>query len=84
MTPWKTTVESARFTTATRPAQRGVALYGTRLDSLFVDALPVRYDDQAWQKQFLANWPPTTPAHESYFGRIIHGLVFDIAQAIHL
>ncbi len=77
-------VESNRFTTATRPAQRGVALYGTRLDSLFVDALPVRYDDQAWQKQFLANWPPKTPAHESYFDRIVHGPVFDFTQAIRL
>ena len=49
------------------------ALYGTRLDGLYVDAVPVRYDTAVWRERFLAQWPAGSAAHESYFRRIVSG-----------
>ena len=57
------------------------ALYGARMGKVYVDALPVRYDHDRWQREFLANWPPGSPAFESYHGRIIHGPAFTIDDA---
>lgn len=48
-------------------------LYGCAVHEVFVDALPVRYDAARWREEFLCNWPPGTPAWESYFGRIASG-----------
>lgn len=49
------------------------ALYGTVVKEIRVDALAVRYDTVAWQQLFLANWPPGSPAHRSYWPRITDG-----------
>lgn len=49
------------------------ALYGCRLGLLHIDALPLDYDSAAWENAFLANWPPGSPAHVSYFRRIVDG-----------
>jgi hypothetical protein len=48
-------------------------LHGLRVGQLFVDALPVAYDHEAWIEQFLAQWPPGSPAHTSYFARLLDG-----------
>jgi hypothetical protein len=64
-----------------RPPASGVSLYGTSAKGVFVDALPIRYDHARWLELFLANWPEGTPAHESYYGRIVGGPDFDADQA---
>lgn len=48
-------------------------LYGTRLDSLHVHAIEAAYDQVAWEQLFLSNWPVGSPAHESYYRRIVFG-----------
>jgi hypothetical protein len=57
---------------AVSPAPTPV-LYGCRLGSLHIDALPLDYDSVAWEAAFLANWPPGSPAHVSYYRRIVDG-----------
>jgi hypothetical protein len=52
------------------------AIYGTRVAGAFVDTLAVRYDVGAWQARFLASWPEGSPAHQSYFRRIVQGPAF--------
>lgn len=57
------------------------SLYGTSVDGLRCDALPVRYDVAAWRRQFLAAWPPGSPAHMSYSDRMGHGTPLTVQQA---
>ena len=56
-------------------------LYGDVLRGVHVDALAVRYDTEAWQEIFLANWPPGSPAWLSYFKRTADGPAFRPQQA---
>ena len=48
-------------------------LRGLRVGQLFVDALGVAYDHETWIEQFLAQWPPGSSAHTSYFARLLDG-----------
>ncbi len=57
------------------------ALYGVRIGNVHVDALAVHYDHQRWEQEFLANWPPGSPAYESYYGRIMHGPDYWVDEA---
>jgi hypothetical protein len=57
------------------------SLYGTAVGALRCDALPVRFDQQRWQQRFLAQWPPGSPGHRSYFGRITGGTHLRLVQA---
>ena len=45
-----------------------------------VDALALAYDDARWQQEFLAQWPPGSDAHASYWQRI-HGAATLTADA---
>lgn len=56
-----------------RSAPPCAPLYGTRLGDVRIDALPLDYDADAWERDFLANWPPESPAYVSYYGRIVAG-----------
>jgi len=56
-------------------------LYGLARDGVFIDALPVAYDTQAFMRRFLGRWPAGTPAHVSYHARIAAGPSYDIAAA---
>ena len=56
-------------------------LYGRVLADVHVDALPIRFDAQGWQRRFLASWPQGSPAHASYFRRITRGPRFDRTRA---
>ncbi len=58
------------------------SLYGITLGNLRFDAIPIPYDQAAWLRRFNKNWPPGSPADQSYFQRIIRGPDFDITQAI--
>lgn len=65
---------------ATTPSPH-TPLYGTSLDGVHIDALPIHYDDAAWQRYFLANWPSGSPARSSYFERITRGPAYSLEQA---
>jgi hypothetical protein len=74
-----------RFGVATRisttPAPSRAVLYGTRLGKLHIDAVRLDYDHDDWLRRFLSMWPAGTPAHASYFRRIIDGPRYRVAQA---
>ena len=55
------------------PAGVTAPLYGTRLDTIHVEALPVHYDHEAWMASFLSCWPRGTPGYESYHRRLVSG-----------
>lgn len=57
------------------------ALYGARLGPLHIDAMALDYDAQAWERDFLANWPPGSPAYLSYWQRIADGPNHALASA---
>lgn len=56
-------------------------LYGTPLKGTHIDALPIHYDAQAWHEGFLANWPPGSPAWQSYCRRIADGPEYTLERA---
>jgi hypothetical protein len=70
-----------RYGIATRISVRPYrgALYGTRCEALYVDAIAVRYDAAAWEKRFLELWPAGSDAHRSYYERIVSGPAFERA-----
>jgi hypothetical protein len=63
------------------PAVPAESLYGISIGGVRYDALPVRFDQEAWVARFLANWPPGSPAYEAYFNRIVKGPDFEIGDA---
>jgi hypothetical protein len=58
------------------------SLYGIELGGLRFDAVPIRYDHTRWLESFTANWPPSSPAHDSYFGRIVRGPRYGVRDAV--
>lgn len=56
-------------------------LYGTRAAEAHIDALAVHYDAARFAADFLADWPPGSPAHASYWSRIAHGTRYRIERA---
>jgi hypothetical protein len=56
-------------------------LYGGMIQDVYLDALAVPFDTRGWEQEFLTQWPPTSPAHCSYFRRIVHGPDYAIEQA---
>ena len=58
---------------STSPAPPPWTLYGTRIGTLHVDALPLHYNHERWVERFLANWPEGSPAHRGYRDRIDTG-----------
>lgn len=57
------------------------SLYGVQLESLRFDAMAIPFDPAAWMQRFLQNWPPQSPAYESYGARIQEGPDFSPHQA---
>jgi hypothetical protein len=60
------------------------ALYGTGIEGVRVEALPVRYDHDGFARDFLASWPAGSPAHASYHRRITAGPGYAVADAARL
>jgi hypothetical protein len=58
------------------------SLYGTTLDGLRCDALPLAFDPAWWTARFLETWPPGSPAHDLYFQRIRSGTHLRLHQAV--
>lgn len=48
-------------------------LYGAESRGTSIDALGLPYDHDRWAERFLASWPAGSPAHASYFRRIVEG-----------
>jgi len=60
------------------------ALYAVEHAGVRWEAVAVAYDHAAWCDRFLRTWPPGSPAHLSYFSRILHGPDHDRAAATRL
>ncbi len=58
------------------------ALQEFRIAGAYVALLPVRFDADRWRVEFLAQWPPGSPAWQSYFERITRGPKFAPNQAL--
>ena len=73
-----------RFGLATRIAGRpsAHALYGARLGAAVVEAVPLRYDHEAWLAEFDRAWPAGSPAALSYRKRIASGPGYEVEQAV--
>lgn len=65
-----------------RPEPHPQSLYGLTLAGVRYDALPVPYDHERWLQRFLADWPPGSPAHTSYFRRIAEGPAYTLPRAM--
>lgn len=59
-------------------------LYGLHRDGVHIDALEVPYDHDAFLARFLTRWPEGSPAHRSYYGRIVDGPAYSPATAAHI
>ena len=68
------------LTRISRRASPG-AMFGLALDGVHVEAVPVRFDAERWTRRFAAAWPAGSPAHASYYNRIVSGPRFRAAQA---
>ncbi len=66
------------------PPAEDVSQFGITVGDLHIDALPVHYDAAAFERQFLRDWPLESPAHVSYFHRIVHGPAFAPPHALGL
>ncbi len=58
------------------------SLYGTTLEGIRFDALPIRYAHAEWLAHFQRNWPAGSPGHAGYFKRISQGPEFSVRQAV--
>lgn len=58
------------------------ALYGVRIGRLHLEAIPIRYPQDAWREAFVAQWPAGSDAHQSYFGRIARGPDYRLDEAL--
>jgi hypothetical protein len=67
-----------RIATTPSPHQ---PLYGLACAGIHIDAIPVSYDYSAFVERFLKCWPERSPAHESYYARIVNGPDYTLAQA---
>jgi hypothetical protein len=75
-----------RFGLATRISVRpgARALYGARVHGLRIEAVALEYDAPAWERAFLAQWPPGSDAHQSYHRRILRGPAYAPEDALRL
>ena len=57
-------------------------LYSRSIGATRIEALAVRYDGERFAGEFLADWPPGSPAYDSYWSRIDGGTALTIADAV--
>jgi hypothetical protein len=60
------------------PARLGAVSLGSGVQA---EAIAINFDATAWRSRFLAQWPPGSDAHESYFERITLGPKFRTEDA---
>ena len=75
--------EGTRYGLATRIAldSSQQALYGGRVGGAYVEAVPIRYDHEAWIGYFDRMWPEGSPANLSYRRRMVSGPAYRLAEA---
>jgi len=75
-----------RFGLATRIALHASpdALYGTTVGAVHVEAVPIRYDHDAWLERFDRVWPAGSAAALSYRERIVAGPRYGVADAMRI
>jgi predicted phosphodiesterase len=54
------------------------SLYAIERSGVCWEAVAVTYDVEAWLRRFRRIWPPGSPAHESYHGRMTRGPEHDL------
>lgn len=64
------------------PAPCDDSLYGASLDLLRVDAVPIHYDTERWEHQFLTAWPLGTAGHTAYNDLRTRGPALTVDQAV--
>jgi hypothetical protein len=69
---------------ATRPFEGPQRRFGLRRGDLCIDAIAIDYDDVAWQRSFLAQWPAGSDAHASYWSRISTGTDHTLDDALRI
>ena len=62
--------------------RRKAATYAVRQGRVWIEAIPLPFDEHAWQARFLEQWPPGSDAHRSYWERITRGPSFRPDQAL--
>lgn len=67
---------------ASTPAPAQMAIYGTVIGDVHIDAIKVHYNHAQWLLEFLANWPEGSAGHESYHQRIANGPRYGINRAM--
>jgi len=67
---------------STNPRPPADSLYGTTLDGLRCDALPLEFDPAWWIARFTAQWPEGSPAYDRYFQCIRGGAQLRLHQAV--
>ena len=67
---------------ATRPFDGPQRRFGLRRGDLHLDAIAIDYDDAAWRRSFLTQWPAGSDAHTSYWPRISEGTDHTIDDAL--
>ena len=74
-----------RFGLVTRiglePHRGAARVYGMDAAGVHVEALRIDYDAAAFDARFLASWPEGSPAHASYWRRIVEGPMSDPERA---
>ncbi|ELI6430246.1 hypothetical protein [Vibrio harveyi] len=58
-------------------------LYGTSVDDVFIDAIPVEWGAE-WNSWFEKQWPKGSPAWNAYIERIKNGTEFELEKAIRI
>lgn len=59
-------------------------LYGTAIEGVRVEALSVPYDHAGFERDFLSGWSAGSPAHASYYQRIVEGPAYRPDDALRL
>ena len=71
-----------RFGLATRISVRrcdpSIRVLGGRAAGVHFDAVRLDYDHDAWMRRFLRSWPAGSPAHASYYPRLVEGPQFSL------
>lgn len=57
-------------------------MFGAKIDGIFIQAVPVRYDHEAYLAWFDALWDETSPAAISYRNRIVNGADDRLADSL--
>ncbi len=65
-----------------RPHRGAARLAGTAVAGAHVEALRIDYDDARWRDRFLARWPAGSPAHASYWRRMLAGTRLQAADFV--